>query len=247
MFDEVFVGVGFHMTTFQYHSDVLVRYPNLSGGVILAQSVTNGPTPTRLREVYLAEQRATVERIGNTPLSQIEPLAAWRIAFRQFGAEPTKYRSAPESLLRRLTKQGDIPLINCLVDIGNLVSIRYALPVAVFDTRALRDPVTVHFADGSERYTPLFEARVEHPEVGEVVFSDTSGLVIARRWCWRQADQSAARPDTQDAIITVEAQHPGGRVDVSAALHDLLELLHEYIGGSFTSGILGQDHPAITD
>ena len=39
-------------------------------------------------------------------------------------------RSAAEALLRRLTKQGSIPSINTLVDIGNLVSIRYALPVA---------------------------------------------------------------------------------------------------------------------
>ena len=29
---------------------------------------------------------------------------------------------------------GDIPSINTLVDIGNLVSIRYVLPIAIVDT-----------------------------------------------------------------------------------------------------------------
>jgi DNA/RNA-binding domain of Phe-tRNA-synthetase-like protein len=234
------------MLTFQYHADVLARYPDLSGGVILAQGVTNGPSPEPLREAYLAEQRAAIERIGDTPLSQIESLAAWRGAFRAFGENPTKYRSAAEALLRRLTKKGDIPSINTLVDMTNMVSIRYALPVAAFDVRALQGAVTVHFADGSERYTPLGETEVEHPGPGEVVFSDETGLVVARRWCWRQSDESAAGPETRDAVITAEAQHAGGRAVVEAALGDLLGLLREYAGGSFTSGVLGPHRPAIS-
>jgi DNA/RNA-binding domain of Phe-tRNA-synthetase-like protein len=46
--------------------------------------------------------------------------------FTRFGAKPTQYRCAAEALLRRLAKHGDISPINTLVDIGNLVSIRYA-------------------------------------------------------------------------------------------------------------------------
>src|SRR5579864_711292 len=198
------------MHIFQYHPDILTQYPQVVGGAILARDVTNGPTPARLQVLYQDEQQRVLQRIGDTPLSQIESLAAWRRAFRSFGVDPTQYRSASESLLRRLTKKGDIPSINMLVDLGNLVSIRYAMPVAVFDTRALQGVVTVHFADGSERYTTLGQSEVDHPEPGEVVFSDETGLVIARRWCWRQSDQSAAQEDTTNAIITVEAHHADG-------------------------------------
>jgi DNA/RNA-binding domain of Phe-tRNA-synthetase-like protein len=231
------------MVIFHYHPDVLVRYPAIVGGVILARDITNGPTRSGLQEAYQAEQRATLQRIGNTPLSQVLSLAAWRSALRGFGVEPTQYRSAAEALLRRLTKKGDIPSINLLVDLGNLVSIRYALPVAVFDTRAVQGTVTVHFADGSEHYTTLGQTEVEHPEPGEVVFSDETGLVIARRWCWRQSDQSAAQTDTTTALITVEAHHAEGHRDIEAALHDLLELLRKYAGGSFSSAILDEEHP----
>src|SRR6202011_6022905 len=127
-----------------------------------------------LLHTFQAEQQIVKQRIGNTPLSQIEALAAWRSTFRAFDVDPTQYRSAAEALLRRLTKKGDIPSINTLVDIGNLVSIRYALPVAVFDTRSIQGTLTVHFAAGSERYTTLGESEVAHPETGEVVFSDRS-------------------------------------------------------------------------
>lgn len=235
------------MATFQYHADIHQRYPRIVGGVLLAQQLSNGPTPHSLLTMYQEEQQAVKQRIGEKPLSQLPSLAAWRSAFRTFGVEPTQYRSAAESLLRRLTKKGDIPSINTLVDIGNLVSIRYGLPVAVFDTRALQSPVTVHFATGNERYTTLGEGTEDHPVPGEVVFSDATGLVIARRWCWRQSEPSAATQTTTSAIITVEAHHDAGRQDVTAALHDLHELLGAYAGGSYQEGILDVNNPLITD
>jgi DNA/RNA-binding domain of Phe-tRNA-synthetase-like protein len=235
------------MNVFHYSPDILARFPNVVGGAIFVQDILNGPTPEYLQAQFQAEQQAALQRIGNTPLSQIPSLAAWRSTFRGFGVDPTQYRSAAESLLRRLTKKGDIPGINALVDIGNLVSIRYALPVAVFDTRALHGSVTVHFADGSERYTTLGQDEIGHPEPGEVVFSDETGLVIARRWCWRQSEPSAAQFDTTTALITVEAHHTDGYTDVKAALRDLYLLLHTYDDGkgTYLAGLLGPNNPAL--
>lgn len=227
------------MPTFQYHPDILAQFPDLRAAVLVAADLRNSPSPAGLQAAFEDEQRATLDRIGEAPLSQIDTLAAWRAAFRAFGVNPTKYRSAPEALLRRLTKKGDIPSINTLVDICNLVSIRYALPVAAFDTRDLDLPVRVHFADGSERFTPLGESHVEHPDRDEVVFSDRTGLVVARRWCWRQSDESAASPSTQQAFFTIEAQHPGGYSEVQHALEDLLLLLQTYADGTYTSALLG--------
>jgi DNA/RNA-binding domain of Phe-tRNA-synthetase-like protein len=228
---------------FQYHPDVLASYPNIVGGVILAEGVTNGPTPAGLLQAYQDEQRAVLDRIGDTPLSEIESLNAWRRAFRGFGANPTKYRSAAEALLRRLTKKGDIPSIISLVDLANMVSIRHALPVAAFNTQSIQGPVTVRFSDGSEWFRPLGRGEPEHPAGGEVIFSDEIRMVIARRWCWRQSVESAAGPETTRALITVEAQHPAGRQVVEKALGDLLELLPEYSGGSFQSTVLDANQP----
>ncbi len=57
------------MTAFRYHSDILIRYPAVVGGVILAEGLSNGPTPADLLADYRAEQQAVRERIGQTPLS----------------------------------------------------------------------------------------------------------------------------------------------------------------------------------
>lgn len=230
---------------FEYHTSILERFPNTCGGVILANNMTNTASSEALKDAYRNEQLATINRIGDTPLSELKSLSAWRSTFSAFGASPTKSRSAPEALLRRLTKKGDIPSINALVDIGNLISIRYALPVAVFDTRALTGRLTVQFAKGNEHYTELGSDEIKHPDMGEVIFADKTDLVFARRWCWRQSIQSASRIDTQNAIIVVEAQHENNLADIQNAQADLLLLLKTYAGGDYQSAILDQINPAI--
>lgn len=226
------------MLRFNYHPDITSQFPDLHAGVIQAQDITNSPTPERLKVAFQDEQTAVLVKLGDTPLSELETLKAWRAAFRSFGVNPTKYRSAPEALLRRLTKKGDIPSLNTLVDICNLVSIRYALPVAAFDLRDLQGPITVRFANGTEHFTPLGVTAVEHPEPGEVIFADENALVVARRWCWRQSAESAAGPETRETIFTIEAQHPDGEAEVKAALDDLLALLGDYAPGDFSQALL---------
>ncbi len=233
------------MPTFQYSPQIIDNYPQVVGGVIVAKGMSNPPTSDALREHYLAEQEAVKTRIGDMPLSELESLNAWRRVFSAFGVSPTQYRSAAEALLRRLTKKGDIPGINTLVDIGNMVSIRYGLPIAIMDTRIIEGVVTVHYSDGTEKYAELGSDEVLHPDVGEVIFSDANKMVVARRWCWRQSESSAANENTSDAIITVEGHHDWAKVDVQQAVTDLLDLLKTYAGGTYESAILTADHPAI--
>lgn len=231
------------MIAFHYHPDILAAFPQLVAGVIFGQELDNGPTPPALLTAYQSQQFDTRHKIGETPMPELPSVQAWRNAFRSFGVKPTQYRSAIEALLRRLMKHGDIPSINTLVDIANLVSIRYTLPVAAFDTRSLELPVCVQYSDGTEHFTPLHQTESVHPDPGEVIFSDQVKTVIARRWCWRQSAESASRADTQSALITVEALHPNARTEVESALEDLCTLLGEYSGGIFVSGVLDQQHP----
>jgi DNA/RNA-binding domain of Phe-tRNA-synthetase-like protein len=235
------------MNGFRYHPDIFEKFPHVVGGITVMRNVVNGASSDELQALYIEEQQATLQRIGDTPLSQIESLAAWRRAFTNFGVDPTQYRSAAEALLRRLTKKGDIPSINTLVDIGNLVSIRYGLPVAVCDTRDVQGTITVRYADGSERFTELGAEAPVNPEVGEVIFADDTGMVMARRWCWRQSAESAAREDTTAIIVTIEAQHPKSKGRVEEAQGELIELLTTYGGGKGTiiAGVLDIWRPSM--
>ena len=195
------------MTRFRYDRELIEQFPAVVGGVLVADGLVSGRTVPELADAFAAEQQAVLERIGDTPLSEVPSLFAWRRAFRAFGVDPTAYRSAAEALLRRLTKQGSIPSINTLVDIGNLVSIRYALPVAMFDAGSVTGTLTVRPATGTESFTDLGSGSTEQPEPGEVIFIDEAGHVAARRWCWRQSAESASSAETTDVLVTVEGHH----------------------------------------
>ena len=215
------------------------------GGVIHATGVHNAAAPPRLVAACRDETLAVRARIGGTPLSDIPSLAAWRRVFRGFGVDPTQYRSAAEALLRRVTKQGELPTVGTLVDLANLVSIRYALPVAVFDLRGIAGGTTVRLARGDERWADLGSSQAGHPAPGEVIFADDEDTVSARRWCWRQSAGSAAREDTTEILVTVEAHHETGPDDVARALGDLEDLLLAYANpATLHRAILGPDAPA---
>lgn len=226
------------MSAFQYDPAIVVQFPLLSGGFILGGGLKNGPTSPAVSDIYMAEQKKIIAQIGVTPLSELPTLAGWRAAFRAFGVDPTGYRSAAEALLRRLTKKGDIPCINTLVDLCNLVSIRYGLPVAAIDRRYITGTITVRFARGDENFVNLNQSESDHPAAGEVIFTDENDVVVARRWCWRQSEESAAREDTMDVLITIEAQNEGGMALVKSAAADLQELLQKNVGGEYSAFFL---------
>jgi DNA/RNA-binding domain of Phe-tRNA-synthetase-like protein len=230
---------------FQYDPQIVDRFPSIVGGVLVADGVANGASPGELVTAFEEEQRAVLARLGDTPLSEVPSLVAWRRAFRSFGVDPTAYRSAAEALLRRLTKQGSIPSINTLVDVGNLVSIRYALPVAVFDRSSISDGLTVRFATGDESFTDLGSGAVEHPEPGEVIFIDGAGHVAARRWCWRQSAESASSGSTTDILVTVEGHDADARREVAAAVDDLHVLLRSWADpATITSALVDATSPS---
>ena len=144
------------MALFRYDSALLERFPTTVGGLVHAESVRNAPSSPALAAAFRAEQDRALEDLGGRSLGSLPSIEAWRRVFTAFGVEPTRYRNAAEALLRRLTKQGEIPSVGTLVDIGNLVSIRYRMPVAVLDLA--RSPKGSPFGFPRARSTPTLVA-----------------------------------------------------------------------------------------
>ncbi|MGH8958365.1 MAG: B3/B4 domain-containing protein [Acidimicrobiia bacterium] len=210
---------------FAYDPSITAAYPTIRAGILHATGLVNGPAPPTLVAEYRTAQIEAAHRLAETEIADLPSIASWRRAFTRFGAKPTQYRSAVEALLRRLSKQGDIPTISALVDTGNLVSIRYAMPVAVIDASSIDSQVTVRFATGSESFIELGSKAAVHPELGEVIFIDAGDHVSARRWCWRQSAGSATGPATTEALFVIEGHHDQASAEIDSALTDLGDLL----------------------
>lgn len=228
---------------FVYDNAVVERFPSVRAGVVHATALTNRPSSSELLAEYHDQQEATAQSLQETEIAALASIAAWRRTFRHMGVKPTQYRNAAEALLRRLSKHGSIPTISTLVDLGNLVSVRYAVPVALFDLAHIAGSLTVRLATGEERFTDLGSSATLAPDPGEVIFVDDDDVVSARRWCWRQSAQSATSPATTEALFVVEGHHDHADRDIDAAVDDLTALLESHQPGSGVKSLTLPEDP----
>lgn len=204
----------------RYAPSVLRDNPDLRSEVLaLDELVSDGGAAAGDLAATFTQAQVTVRAaLEGTQVSSLPEVAAWRAAFSRFGATPSDHRSAPEALLRRLAKGGTVPSIAPLVDLGNRASITHRVAVALFDLDVVAAPVVVHHALGGEPFHGIGRREPEACAPGEVVFTDAAGVVLARRWCWRQARHGAVGPSTTRAMAVIKGHHGGAADDVAAAV-----------------------------
>ncbi len=210
---------------------VLDLRPDYRAVLLTADGLRGGPSDATSERV-LADAEAAARRVlGGQPPEQLPQLAAWREAYRAFGAKPQRTRPSVEALLRRV-EPGGLPRIDRITDVYNAVSIAHLLPVGGEDRDAYAGPARLVRADGGELFdtTAGGEPVVEHPEIGEVVWRDDAG-VTCRRWNWRQCTRTRITTDTRSAVFILDGLDPltDEALDTAAdALTDaLLELTPE--------------------
>jgi DNA/RNA-binding domain of Phe-tRNA-synthetase-like protein len=64
-------------------------------------------------------------------------------------------RPASEALLRRVLKRRGLPRINSAVDAANLVSLRYLIPIGLYDWDKIQGPVLLRLGDEGEGYSRI--------------------------------------------------------------------------------------------
>jgi DNA/RNA-binding domain of Phe-tRNA-synthetase-like protein len=195
---------------FQHSADLWRDFPTLVPGVLYVNGITRDAEVQAQVDRFAAVAKA---RLADGPESERPEIQAWRRAFAQLGLKPTQYRCASESLLRRFRKEGSLPRLHPLVDLGNAVSLAFAIPVAVLDAARVAWPLEVRYAAGDEDYL-AFGGDIEHPAAGEVIFADQAGRAHARRWTNRQSGLSAVRDSTAAVLIVAEALHDQAASDV---------------------------------
>ena len=75
----------------------------------------------------------SLEEVLNIPL-----IKEGRDGYKKLKKDPSRYRLACESLLRRLVKGNELYRINNLVDVGNILSIECKRSVAVLDYEKIK-------------------------------------------------------------------------------------------------------------
>ena len=121
--------------------------------VALKMDVTASETTSDIKELIntyqnkIKEEYSSLEEVLNIPL-----IKNARDGYKKLGKDPSRYRLACESLLRRIVKGNDLYIINNLVDIGNILSIDFKRSTAVLDLDKIKGDITIRKGLSSDIY-----------------------------------------------------------------------------------------------
>ena len=234
------------MTVLNYSiaEDIFKRHPGYVRGVVTVCGVRNGPSPEPLQQLMREAEEALRGTVQPDAVAAHPRIAAWREAYRSFGANPGEFRSSVEAMARRVLRGQSLPAINTLVDIGNLVSLRHLLPAGSHAMDTLRGNIELRTASGREEFIPFGSDRMEHPLPGEIIFAE-GDAVLVRRWTWRQANHTLTLQETMAVEFNVDGLPPASPADVDLACGEIAELVKRFCGGRIGRGLLSEAHPVM--
>lgn len=200
---------------------VFALRPDYRAELLAVDGIVPGPSDSEGDALLQAAEEATREALRDRPVEQIPHVAAWREAYRAFGAKPKRTRSSLEALMRRAAS--GLPRVNRLTDLYNAVSVIHQVPLGGEDLARYAGAPRLVRATGTEPFDTVADgvAVIEHPEPGEVVWCDEAG-VTCRRWNWRQARRTQLSDDTTTALFIIDALEPMGDEELDAATEELV-------------------------
>jgi DNA/RNA-binding domain of Phe-tRNA-synthetase-like protein len=227
--------------------EIFERFPGYVRGVVLAHQVTNGPSPPEVVQLLRDAEESVRARVNLEQIAEEPRIKSWREAYRAFGAKPAEFRSSVEAMARRVLRGDQLPAINTLVDLGNIMSLRHLLPAGGHAIDHLNGDIELRFATGDEEFVPFGSDVMEHPLPGEVIFVESgTSTVLTRRWTWRQANHTLTLPETTAIEFNVDGLPPVTRQEVEAASAEVAELIQRFCGGTSRIDYLTADTPRIS-
>ena len=229
---------------YRISDDIFSRFTGYSRGVVLAYDVKNGDSPPDLVQMLRSEEESLRKRINIVTILDNEKINSWREAYRSFGAKPSKFRPSMEAMARRVLKNNELPSISRLVDIGNIISLRYLVPAGGHSIDFVKNDLSLRFAKGNEIFIPFGSEQSENPEPGEVIFTE-GDTVLTRRWTWRQAEHTIITPSTKNIEFNVDGLAPVTIQEVEQICLEVIDLIKQFCGGNFRYEILTDKNPQI--
>lgn len=207
------------------------NYPELRIAVLVAKDVRIQQEDRRLESLKRKVENEVRSRFRGKNLVEHPFIAAWRDAYRSFGAKPKKYNPTAEALIRRILRGNAIPRINTLVDCYLVIEAKYLLPIGGYDLNKVKENIYLRYSKGNEEFIPLGKGEVERTNVGEVVYADEEE-VLTRKWNYRDCEQTKITLETKKVALFMEAVDKRIPTDaLENAVKELEELILDFCGG----------------
>jgi DNA/RNA-binding domain of Phe-tRNA-synthetase-like protein len=241
------VEYNYSMTNIYYSiaDEIFDHFPEFLRGVVVAKNVVNRASPPELVKLLRDAEASLKEQLNTEMLIAHPRIVSWREAFRSLGIKPSEYRPSLEAMARRVINGNELPSINALVDIGNIISLRRLLPVGGHSLNGIQQEIALRTATGEEEFIPFGSDQMEHPAKGEFIFAE-GDAVLTRRWVWRQSNHTLTELSTTFIEFNLDGLPPVTMAEIIEVCEETKALIHQFCGGELSFQVLNKTNPKIT-
>jgi len=218
-------------------SDEVFRlFPGYARHVLITRGADNSIEDEELIGLLRSAEESIRSDESYADLKAHPRIASWRAAFEKFGVNPNQCPPSIANLIKRVRGGKDLPYINSLVAIFNVISMKYTIPAGGDDIAKFAGDVALSPASGSEIYVPLGSPDVtEHPKPGEIILYDTGNSdVFCRAWCWKNGDRSRIEKTASAVAINVDALPPVTPEEGLSAAEETASLVRRFCRAEVT-------------
>lgn len=124
-------------------------------GLLTAGELAVAPAGAAIGAAIAAEAAAQRAFAADRAIGDVPGVAPVRRLMSALGTDPTKTRPSSEALLRRVLRGQGLSAVNNVVDTINLASLRWLLPMGLYDLAALRGQVRLARGSRGDGYAGI--------------------------------------------------------------------------------------------
>ncbi len=150
------------------------KIPGLKLGILTASGVVINKKSDLVEQCFIELENFIRIKFSDKPPSSDTIVSAVRRMYRRIGWEPTQYRPSSEAMIRRFLKNKGLYRINNLVDLGNVTSTRFHLPMGLYDYDKIDGAAQLDVGKENESYQGISKDLI-HAE-GKLILRDDLGI-----------------------------------------------------------------------
>jgi DNA/RNA-binding domain of Phe-tRNA-synthetase-like protein len=158
----------------EFSDQIKKKMGEIKLGILLAKNVSVIKAHEKLETAFRELEHDIKEEFHSSPPSSNPVVSAVRRMYRRIGWEPTQYRPSSEAMIRRLLKNKGLYHINNLVDLGNMCSTRFHLPMGLYDFDKISGQLQLDVGKEGEVYQGISKETIR--AAGKLVLRDRLGI-----------------------------------------------------------------------
>ena len=216
-------------------ADALLQIePTFKIGIIHYTKIVVSSSPQMLKGRLQLFQEQLFFEMDEKAVTEFDGIKEWRALWKKFGADPNHYRPSVEALYRRIAKQNYITPMDSAVDLNNFFSIKYEIPMGIYDVDKIQGDITISIGDEETTYVGLNGRENKLENI--LTLQDTVGPFGSP---FVDSVRTAVTENTTEALQVVFLRPSMDVKEGQKLINSMATMFLQLHGGDFESTIIG--------